>query len=111
MTNRIRISPVRAVRTLPQPAWLPENIWPFQTFGIESNGSVLAVTEAGDGPVLLFVHVGAWSFIWRDLMTRLASNFRCIVDLRGTAGLRMHRQAASSPCKRPQMQWQRLSRQ
>jgi haloalkane dehalogenase len=28
--------------------------------------------------VLLFVHVGAWSFIWRDLITRLASSFRCI---------------------------------
>jgi pimeloyl-ACP methyl ester carboxylesterase len=28
--------------------------------------------------VLLFVHVGAWSFIWRDLVTQLASDFRCV---------------------------------
>jgi len=77
VTNRIPISPVR-VRPLPHPAWLPGNTWPFRTFGIESKGSLLAVTEAGNGPVLLFVHVGAWSFIWRDLITRLASSFRCI---------------------------------
>jgi pimeloyl-ACP methyl ester carboxylesterase len=77
MTNLKYISPA-GFRLLPQPAWLPENTWPFRTFGIEANGSVLAVTDTGKGPVLLFVHVGAWSFIWRDLITRLASNFRCI---------------------------------
>jgi haloalkane dehalogenase len=51
---------------------------PFRTFRIEANGSVLSVTEAGEGPVLLLVHVGTWSFIWRDLMARLATDFRCI---------------------------------
>jgi pimeloyl-ACP methyl ester carboxylesterase len=63
---------------IPQPAWLPPSVWPFQSFGIESHGTLLSVTDAGKGPVLLFVHVGAWSFIWRDLMTRLTSDFRCI---------------------------------
>jgi haloalkane dehalogenase len=53
-------------------------VWPFQSFGIEANGSLLAVTDVGKGPVLLFVHVGTWSFIWRDLVTRLAPDFRCI---------------------------------
>jgi haloalkane dehalogenase len=28
--------------------------------------------------VLLFVHTGAWSFIWRDLMKHLALDFRCV---------------------------------
>jgi pimeloyl-ACP methyl ester carboxylesterase len=65
-------------RPIPHPSWLPKSTWPFQSFGIEANGSRLAVTEAGKGPVLLFVHVGTWSFIWRDLITRLASDFRCI---------------------------------
>jgi pimeloyl-ACP methyl ester carboxylesterase len=63
---------------VPQPAWLPESVWLFHSFGIEANGSRLAVTEAGSGPVLLLVHVGTWSFIWRDLVTRLAPHFRCI---------------------------------
>jgi len=28
--------------------------------------------------VLLLVHAGTWSFIWRDLIARLSSDFRCI---------------------------------
>ena len=38
-----------------------------------------------DAPVLLFVHTGMWSFIWRDVITRLAGDFRCIaLDAPGT---------------------------
>src|SRR5258706_4295178 len=77
MTNRDSALSLR-FRPIPHPDWLPEGAWPFRSFGIEANDSLLAVTEAGTGPVLLFVHVGAWSFIWRDLITRLASDFRCI---------------------------------
>jgi pimeloyl-ACP methyl ester carboxylesterase len=65
-------------QSLFRPSWLPETTWPFETFGIDVEGSSLAVTEAGRGPALLFVHVGTWSFIWRDLVTLLASDFRCI---------------------------------
>lgn len=70
---------------LPRPDWLPESVWPFQTFGLEVDGSMVAVTETGQGPVLLFVHTGTWSFIWRDVMTRLSVDFRCIcLDAPGT---------------------------
>jgi pimeloyl-ACP methyl ester carboxylesterase len=41
-------------------------------------GSQLAVTDVGRGPALLFVHTGAWSFIWRDLLERLSGDFRCV---------------------------------
>lgn len=61
-----------------RPAWLPQNVWPFQTFGVAIDNSTIAVTETGKGPTLLFVHTGAWSFIWRDVMLQLASDFRCI---------------------------------
>ncbi|HSP17680.1 MAG TPA: alpha/beta fold hydrolase [Thermoanaerobaculia bacterium] len=63
---------------LVRPTWLPKRVWPFETFGLEVDGSTLAVTDVGRGPVLLLVHVGAWSFIWRDLISRLATDFRCI---------------------------------
>ena len=63
---------------LPRPAWLPERVWPFQSFGLEVDDSMLAVTDVGQGPVLLFVHVGTWSFVWRDLIAELADDFRCI---------------------------------
>jgi haloalkane dehalogenase len=43
------------------------------------------VTDVGQGSVLLLVHTGFWSFIWRDVMQRLAPEFRCIcLDAPGT---------------------------
>jgi len=73
------------LRPLSRPKWLPENEWPFQTFGLESDGSTIAVTDVGQGPVLLFVHTGFWSFIWRDVIMRLAPGFRCVCfDAPGT---------------------------
>ena len=63
---------------LPRPRWLPESVWPFESRGLEVNGCTIAVTEVGRGPALLFVHTGMWSFIWRDVMIRLSSSFRCI---------------------------------
>jgi len=65
-------------RPLPRPGWLPEGVWPFETFCLDVEGDRIAVTDIGQGPPLLFVHTGAWSFLWRDLMERLASDFRCI---------------------------------
>ena len=77
MTNRSSALTV-GFHSFRPPRWLPKSEWPFQTFGVEFNDSMLAVAETGRGPALLFVHVGAWSFIWRDLVTRLAPDFRCI---------------------------------
>lgn len=68
-----------------RPAWLPESVWPFHTSALEVDGAKIAFTDAGQGPVLLFVHTGFWSFIWRDVIHRLASDFRCICfDAPGT---------------------------
>jgi pimeloyl-ACP methyl ester carboxylesterase len=73
------------LRELPRPAWLPKAQWPFQTMGLESEGTTIAVTDVGRGPVLLFVHTGFWSFIWRDVILRLAADFRCVwFDAPGT---------------------------
>jgi pimeloyl-ACP methyl ester carboxylesterase len=73
------------LRRLERPSWLPKGAWPFDTSGLEVDDSVIAVSEAGQGSVLLFVHVGTWSFIWRDLVTRLAPDFRCVLfDAPGT---------------------------
>lgn len=70
---------------LARPEWLPESEWPFRTFRVETGDCRLAVSEAGEGPALLLVHVGTWSFIWRELVTRLADRFRCIFfDAPGT---------------------------
>ena len=79
-----RIWPARHA-ALPRPAWLPVDVWPFETHTIDIDGCDIAVTDVGEGPVLLFVHTGMWSFIWRDVMIRLAPHFRCVcLDAPGT---------------------------
>jgi len=82
--------PVRSIssahlKPLPRPSWLSTKVWPFETMGLEVGGASIAVTDVGDGPVLLFVHTGFWSFIWRDLIAHLSNDFRCIAfDAPGT---------------------------
>lgn len=74
-----------SLKPLRRPQWLPERVWPFQTSTLKVDGSNIAITDVGQGPVLLFVHTGFWSFIWRDVISRLASDFRCICfDAPGT---------------------------
>jgi pimeloyl-ACP methyl ester carboxylesterase len=70
---------------LPRPVWLNEGLWPFETSSLTVEGCRIAVTDIGRGPALLFVHTGFWSFIWRDVMLRLAEDFRCVCfDAPGT---------------------------
>jgi len=73
------------ISVLHRPAWLPQSVWPFQTSAFEIEGCKIAFTDVGTGPVLLFVHTGFWSFIWRDVILRLCRDFRCVCfDAPGT---------------------------
>jgi haloalkane dehalogenase len=62
---------------LTRPGWLPADVWPFETGALDVDGSVVAVSEVGSGPTLLF-YTGIGSFVWRDVMLRLSRDFRCI---------------------------------
>lgn len=76
---------VSAVTPLPRPEWLPHSVWPFETSAVEVEGARLAVTDVGQGPVLLFVHTGFWSMIWREVILRLTPDVRCVCfDAPGT---------------------------
>jgi pimeloyl-ACP methyl ester carboxylesterase len=69
------------MQTLPvidRPGWLPEQAWPWPTHALEYGAGRVAVTDVGQGPPLLFVHVGSWSFVWRDVLMRLQNDFRCV---------------------------------
>jgi pimeloyl-ACP methyl ester carboxylesterase len=69
------------METLPlldRPSWLPSSAWPWPTRAVDYHTGRIAVTDIGQGPVLLFIHVGAWSFVWRDVLMRLQHDFRCI---------------------------------
>lgn len=61
-----------------RPEWLTPAIWPFQLTTIKSGDHQLSVTDTGEGPTLLIVHVGMWSILWRDLLLELQSDFRCV---------------------------------
>jgi pimeloyl-ACP methyl ester carboxylesterase len=69
---------------LDRPSWLPSSAWPWPIYALSQDRGRIAVTDAGHGATLLFVHVGSWSFVWRDLLLRLQNDFRCVtVDAPG----------------------------
>src|SRR5918994_7197351 len=75
----------RLETTLKRPGWLPETQWPFRIQAVSVDGCRLHLIDEGAGPVLLLVHAGMWSFVWRDLITDLARDFRCVaVDFPGS---------------------------
>ena len=61
-----------------RPDWLPEEAWPFQVRSTDVAGMPVAYTDEGEGPVLLAVHDGLWSYIWGQLIERLTDRFRVI---------------------------------
>jgi haloalkane dehalogenase len=67
------------------PRWLGRDVWPFDVEHLGTDVGSIAYTDAGTGPVLLFVHTGLWSFVWRDLMAELVRRYRCVaLDAPGT---------------------------
>src|SRR5690349_5996960 len=69
------------MQTLPvidRPAWLPGSAWPWPTYALEHDTGRIAVTDIGHGPTLLFVHVGSWSVVWRDVIALSHNDFRCV---------------------------------
>lgn len=61
-----------------RPDWLDWPAWPFPTSTIRVADADISVTDTGEGPTLLLVHVGTWSIVWRDLITDLRRDFRCV---------------------------------
>ena len=70
---------MRTLTPIVRPPWLPHEQWPFPTSALTTaTGQRIAVTDVGTGPTLLFVHVGGWSFVWRDLLLELSQQYRCV---------------------------------
>jgi pimeloyl-ACP methyl ester carboxylesterase len=75
---------MKTLATLDRPSWLPSSAWPWQPYALSQDQGRIAVTDTGHGPTLLFVHVGSWSFVWRDVLLILQNDFRCVtVDAPG----------------------------
>lgn len=69
---------MRALNAIQRPPWLTAEAWPFPTAALATPAGQIAVTDIGSGPALLFVHVGSWSFVWRDLLLELSPHYRCV---------------------------------
>jgi pimeloyl-ACP methyl ester carboxylesterase len=81
---------MRTPNAIQRPAWLPAEQWPFTTAALATPVGRIAVTDIGSGPTLLFVHVGSWSFVWRDLLLRLSPHYRCVTLDAPGSGLSAH---------------------
>ncbi len=65
----------RAVR----PAWVDDELFPFESRFHELDGNVVHYVDEGRGPVLLMLHGNpTWSFVYRQVITELSGSFRCI---------------------------------
>jgi len=61
-----------------RPSWLDHEVYPYELHELGTGDERIAFTDVGDGPALLFVHVGMWSFLWRDLIAELSRTHRCV---------------------------------
>ncbi len=64
--------------TIDRPDWLALDLFPFTVRSLDLPGGTVAYVDEGEGPTLLFVHAGMWSFLFRDVIAHLRADFRCI---------------------------------
>ena len=63
----------------PRPAWLPTDLFPFDSHFAEIEGARVHYVDGGSGPPLLLLHGNpTWSFLYRKLIEGLRDRFRCI---------------------------------
>jgi haloalkane dehalogenase len=68
-----------------RPAWVDDELFPFESRFVELDGTVVHYVDEGPGPILLMLHGNpVWSFVYRDVIAALRDRFRCIaVDFPG----------------------------
>lgn len=68
-----------------RPAWVDDELFPFESRFVELDGSVVHYVDEGSGPTLLMLHGNpVWSFVYRDVIAALRDRFRCMaVDFPG----------------------------
>ena len=62
-----------------RPAWLPEELYPFESRYADVAGARVHYIDEGSGPPLLLLHGNpTWSFLYRDIVKGLRDRYRCI---------------------------------
>ena len=63
----------------PRPAWIPDELYPFEDRYADVAGARVHYVDEGDGPPLLLLHGNpTWSFLYRELILGLRDSYRCI---------------------------------
>lgn len=63
----------------PRPAWLDEQLYPFESRFVEIEGHRIHYIDEGTGPTVFFVHPGVgWSLMYSDILQILRCRFRCV---------------------------------
>jgi haloalkane dehalogenase len=62
-----------------RPAWVDDELLPFESHFIEVGPHTIHYLDEGNGPLLLLYHGNpSWSFLYRDVIKGLRAEFRCI---------------------------------
>jgi haloalkane dehalogenase len=62
-----------------RPAWIPQELYPFESRFASVAGARVHYVAEGSGPPLLLLHGNpTWSFLYRELIKGLSDRFRCI---------------------------------
>ena len=61
-----------------RPDWLPYSEFPFELRSVDLPSGHVGYVDEGQGPTMLFVHAGMWSFVWRDVIVRLRGSYRTV---------------------------------
>jgi haloalkane dehalogenase len=68
-----------------RPAWVPDDLYPFESHYVDVAGSRVHYLDEGSGPPLLLLHGNpTWSFLYRNIIAGLRDRYRCLaVDYPG----------------------------
>jgi len=62
-----------------RPVWVDPTLFPFESHFTDIAGCRIHYVDEGSGPVLLLLHGNpTWSFLYRGIIERLRTQFRCI---------------------------------
>jgi haloalkane dehalogenase len=62
-----------------RPTWLPAELYPFESRYVQVEGAWVHYVDEGSGPTLLLLHGNpTWSFLYREIIKALRSEFRCV---------------------------------
>lgn len=62
-----------------RPDWVDDDLFPFDSRFVDIDGHTVHYVDEGTGPTLLLLHGNpTWSFLFRDAISALSHDFRCV---------------------------------